>query len=482
MVNNNAKRITKKKKFENLKKLVFVCALCIIILVTATYAWFTGLEAVSVEPFEIEVSAADSMEVSLNGRLWSDNIKITEEGVTNNVQGEYGDAINQKAYYGNTNNWPTGEEDKKGLYPLSTIGQMDKTASRMIFFGKSSLSTSPGGYKLLSSRIDNYQYATEPDYEQKFTGYIAFDLFIKNFSGTKYITGPESDNSFEEAIYLTTDSEVKIDESGVASSGIQNSVRVAFAQVGRVSAYNTNEEIITGMTCTDHVDASNSLNNTTGLCRKAQIWEPNDKDHVSAALAWYNKSCLKRIAAPMEDSSYVKPEAVLSEDDQCKPIKKVLKEGGNADNPEDYEYKPLQTYAIAREIKYTDSVKVDIYDGPDYNRYQGNTIEEVDYYAQDESDRIQPLVAYDYFTDTEKNLIGKDRPTFITLAPNSITKVRVYVFIEGQDIDNFDYAQVGKKVSVKFGFTKQRFTTDDVEVDDDLKEHLPDDVVPTRNN
>ena len=181
MVNNNAKRITKKKKFENLKKLVFVCALCIIILVTATYAWFTGLEAVSVEPFEIEVSAADSMEVSLNGRLWSDNIKITEEGVTNNVEGEYGDAINQKAYYGNTNNWPTGEEDKKGLYPLSTIGQMDKTASRMIFFGKSSLSTSPGGYKLLSSRIDNYQYATEPDYEQKFTGYIAFDLFIKNF-------------------------------------------------------------------------------------------------------------------------------------------------------------------------------------------------------------------------------------------------------------------------------------------------------------
>ena len=144
MVNNNAKRITKKKKFENLKKLVFVCALCIIILVTATYAWFTGLEAVSVEPFEIEVSAADSMQISLNGRLWSDNIKITEEGITNNVEGEYGDAINQKAYYGNTNNWPTGAEDKKGLYPLSTIGQMDKTSSRMIFFGKSSLSRTHG--------------------------------------------------------------------------------------------------------------------------------------------------------------------------------------------------------------------------------------------------------------------------------------------------------------------------------------------------
>ena len=36
----------------------------------------------------------------------------------------------------------------------------------------------------------------------------------------------------------------------------------------------------------------------------------------------------------------------------------------------------------------------------------------------------------DYFTDTEKALNGTQRPTFMTLAPNSITKVRVYVWIE----------------------------------------------------
>ena len=48
----------------------------------------------------------------------------------------------------------------------------------------------------------------------------------------------------------------------------------------------------------------------------------------------------------------------------------------------------------------------------------------------------------------------------MTLAPNSITKVRIYVYIEGQDVDNYDFASIGKE-TVKFGFTKERFTEDD---------------------
>ena len=69
----------------------------------------------------------------------------------------------------------------------------------------------------------------------------------------------------------------------------------------------------------------------------------------------------------------------------------------------------------------------------------------------------------------------------MTLAPNSITKVRVYIYIEGQDIDNYDYAAVGKQISVGFGFTKQRFTTDDVGITEgELYDELPTSVKPTR--
>ena len=60
---------------------------------------------------------------------------------------------------------------------------------------------------------------------------------------------------------------------------------------------------------------------------------------------------------------------------------------------------------------------------------------------------------------------GTDRKEFITLAPNSVTKVRVYIFIEGQDVDNYDFASIGKSIAVKFGFTKQRFDEDDIDYD-----------------
>lgn len=86
-------------------------------------------------------------------------------------------------------------------------------------------------------------------------------------------------------------------------------------------------------------------------------------------------------------------------------------------------------------------------------------------------------MAFPYFTDTMKNLEGTDRPTFITLAPNSITKVRVYIYLEGQDVDNYDFASLGKKISVAFGFTKERFFDEDVDYDSTDTATLPDDVI-----
>ena len=43
------------------------------------------------------------------------------------------------------------------------------------------------------------------------------------------------------------------------------------------------------------------------------------------------------------------------------------------------------------------------------------------------------------------------------ISPNSITKLRVYVYLEGQDVDNYDLGSYGKKINIKFGFTKDKF-------------------------
>ena len=99
---------------------------------------------------------------------------------------------------------------------------------------------------------------------------------------------------------------------------------------------------------------------------------------------------------------------------------------------------------------------IDVYDGAVYNGYTTSIATS----AQDGK-----LYEYDTFTDTEKDLEGKDRPEFMRLAPNSITKVRVYVYLEGQDVDNYDFASLGKKITVAFGFGKQQFYGDDVDYD-----------------
>ena len=44
----------------------------------------------------------------------------------------------------------------------------------------------------------------------------------------------------------------------------------------------------------------------------------------------------------------------------------------------------------------------------------------------------------------------------LTLNPG-ITKVRVYLYLEGQDVDNYDLISLGKTIKINFGFTKDQF-------------------------
>jgi len=379
-----------KRASRRLGGLIFISAAATMIVISATLAWFIGLRTVNVSSFEVSIDTVDSLSLSLNGLDWDSSIDISSG------------TLEAVSYGGHTNSW--GGE---GLIPVSSIGAMDSSVSRMMLYEKASLTATPGGYRLMASRVTNYDGDPEQD------GYVVFDLFIKNFSGTQYITAlNEAD---EEAIYLTVESAVKVAVDGVEDTGIENSVRVAFAQIGRVIGTETTQATITGITCTS--DA-----NVTGICRTAQIWEPNDRDHVANAISWYDTSCLARIGEDITlDASY---------SGSCGTIIDGL---------------PYDTYAINAPIAAADYV--DIYDGADYNTYEATT----------------ELTAYDYFTDSEKLLTGTSRPTFMTLAPNSITKVRVYIYIEGQDIDNYDFASIGKKISVNFGFTKERFTENDID-------------------
>ena len=383
------------KQEKRIKKLILSTGLFAVLLVASTYAWFIGMQSVSVTAFDVKIAAIDGLALSLDGDTFADSVSINAS--TYKLEGKYD---------GNQNVW--GE-----LIPMSSIGLVDNAKSKLQLFEKGSLTATKGGYRILASEVTNSASA-----EAK--GYVAFDLFIKNLSGEEYY--PDNLVANEEAIYLTTDSKVEVAQNGgKANTGIENSVRVAFAQIARVEATVTNKTTLQGLSCAGG-------NDSTVICnqRYATIWEPNDTLHAANAVKWYNTTCKARTGATVtDDNSY----GIAG---SCAEVK-----NGSYN----------KTHAIQKVIDT--NFNVDVYDGA-YNGYTGSSAY---------------LKEMDYFTDTEKMLKGDQRPTFMTLAPNSITKVRVYVYIEGQDVDNYDFAQLGSAISVNFGFTKERFTGTDVNYD-----------------
>lgn len=424
------------KHSKKIRNLVAFCSLCAILLSVSTYAWFIGMTKVSVDKFEINIATTEGLFLSMDGVNWYYNL----------------DAKNTAAYANNANVW-ADETNNKGLIPMSTVGDMDETSSRMKLYEKASFTAVPGGYRLLSSQVNNYTNtnATSGEYLEG-KGYVAFDLFVKNDSGTEYYATNNPLN--EEAIYLNTNSKVTVasnGDGGEPNSGIENSVRVAFVQIGRVKGTTTDQATITGIKCADTYTADDAgqkkLENriVTGICRDAQIWEPNDKNHVQNAINWYQTSCLKRNPTTATMTNDVNDAASYNAD-KCLEVK-----DGTA----------YKTYAVSREITVDD--EVNLYDGEIYNTFKANSIDYKTYAATADAQKGQyKLVDFPYFTDTTKELKGNQRVEFMTLAPNSITKLRVYVYIEGQDIDNYDFAQLGKVITVNFGFTKERYEQTDI--------------------
>ena len=71
-VNNKNSQNTKKKLF-------IICSLCGILLIVATYAWFIGMKTVNVETFDVTIASIDGLSLSLNGKDWSDTVKINAD-------------------------------------------------------------------------------------------------------------------------------------------------------------------------------------------------------------------------------------------------------------------------------------------------------------------------------------------------------------------------------------------------------------------
>jgi len=143
------------------------------------------------------------------------------------------------------------------------------------------------------------------------------------------------------------------------------------------------------------------------------IWEPNHTLHTTSVSNYFNSACKKRSS----DGTYTT--------NACTALSSTTR-----------------TYPIRTAIASEDNV--DIYDG--LNSYTANT------FGNDT--KLSSLVTYKTPGSADDYAVANQ---LFKLAGNSITRVRVYIWLEGQDPDNYDIIAKDNNVSVKFGFTKDRY-------------------------
>ena len=385
--------------------LFIVILITSVVLVVETYAWFVGLSTVNTNSFNISISSGSGLEISMDGEHWhkDDDVLIVNAQTiagTSNVSGE----TNSNAYSGNTNSWV----DSNGLVPVSSAGILDTSTGRLNFFEKSSLSSTSGGYKLIADPVDHSSGEAK--------SYVAFDIFIRNGTDNVY-DNTNYDNTAAENVYLKYTSLANV--NGTTGYGAANSLRVGFFMLAGMKAYGASLTDIRGLSCsTSTAGVKKKLCPANGENLKLywNIWEPNHTLHTAAVSNYFNNICKRR------DSN-----------------------GGYTSTPCTALSSTTQTFPIYASIGASDNV--DIYDGQ--NGYSGST-----YTGGTSTGKLYSLQTYktpgsaDAYTESSQ---------LFKLAGNSITRVRVYIWLEGQDPDNYDIISKDTNVSVKFGLTKDRY-------------------------
>jgi len=231
-----AKKNTKKRRSRKILLALLMLLVTVIMLSTSTYAWFTANKTVTVSTINVNVAAANGLQISVDGLEWKS--VITNQDIIDTI-GE------GSTYATNTNQLPSLATN---LSPVSTIGTIDTNGMMEMYLGE-----------VVSDDAGNYQLTATKSTETKTTSaghFIVFDLFFQVQEDT--------------TIYLTDKSKIAagVAEGGV-DSGIQNAARVAFINEGNTTAGSAGT-VIQGL-----IDAS-----ATPI-----IWEPNYDVHTDSAIA-----------------------------------------------------------------------------------------------------------------------------------------------------------------------------------------------------
>lgn len=302
-------------------------------------------------------------------------------------------SIIDDAYSGNHNLSPSE------MLPVSTLGLVSGSQTDL---------------KMLRGKIENSKELSEiksmvetdnAPSSSTYPGYFAFDIFLKNNSKT--------DNDDE--LQLNYDSLLEILEADKSATGLQNTARVAFA------LYNGTADVMAEQAEILKQTAGIGVGSSPVSIKNVAIWEPNSNDHVPYIVQNNNK-------------------ITWSSADAAKYATKQLDNGSKGFDVNTQ----MPTYGL-KDSSIGSSIS-DIYkwDGSESNIQKQNTLQTT---KKAESDYT--------IKEGVQNLISTtDGTSKFTIPANKICRIRIYLWLEGQDVDCINYASHGGGVKVNIGLVK----------------------------
>ena len=418
--NIRKKHVYDEKRKKRIRAAIMRTGLLAMLLVVSTYAWFTSQKDITLSNLRGTVEVSENMELSLDAKTWHQKIDLKDAiNVFAEAQGSRDKALGEDM--DTTTRTTAPALIPKELLPVSGIGEIG--GNLLPLYTGTATSTSLADIKA-TTEIDG---ATK---EAKNTGYFAFDIYIKNTSqdGEDDVLQLNLNSSVqvlaEDLIkqIMVNGTNVSRVYKGDSASGLQNTVRVGLALYGgEVSSTSTQLQI---------------LESTKGATiRDLAIWEPNASDHVEYIVSNNNKllgNVVNGVATPL---TFTTTEAI-------------------------------ETYAL-KESAVTAGEITNVYDTKNENLGVQKTFQ-----TEKTSSADYRVLSSDGKPLNIQNIGEED----FKIKSNAISRLRVYVWLEGQDVDCINVASQGGGIEIDLGFTK------DNEVGDVLDEEVIETTLASATN
>lgn len=381
------------KRKSEMNAMFFIILLAAVMFIISTYAWFSTQKNVSITNLQGTVQVAEGLEISLDALNWSNGIVLGKE------EGQLD--IIKNAYTGHHNLSPSE------MLPVSTLGEVSGTMTDLKMLRGKVTNSTVTSLENIEAMNESQTDATKSDYP----GYFAFDVFLKNDS---------KDTSNDDILQLNYDSSLELLDSSKATTGLQNTARVAFVK------YNGTSDTVADQATILKETAGTGVGAPASNISDVAIWEPNANAHSDYIVENNNK--IKWSTA--DASAYAT---------------KLLKDGKTKGFDTNTQ---LPTYALKDSSEGTTVNDIYKWDGTESSLSKQNVLQtKVTAKASTEPDYA--------LTDGVQNLVStSDGKTEFGIAPSKVCRIRIYVWLEGQDVDCINWASHGGGIKVNIGLVK----------------------------